>query len=276
LSPGLTAKLGGLLPTREDWRRSFGALWRGSALGFFVGVLPGASASVAAFIAYDVEKKVSREPERFGRGAIEGVAAPEGANNSAVAGGMVPLLTLGLPPSAPLAVLLSSLMLHGVRPGPLFFQQHADVAWALIASMYVGNAMLLVLNLPLVGLWAQLARVPYPILAPAILVFCFVGAYGIRNTMFDVWVALAAGLVGYVMRKLEFPTVPLVIALILSPMLEAALRQSLAISKGDPAVFVSRPIALGLLAAAGASLALGLWGRRRRPGAAAVLAGETE
>ncbi len=272
----VTGKLRGLWPTMNDWRRSLGALWRGSAIGFFVGVLPGASASVASFIAYDVEKKVSREPERFGHGAIEGVAAPEGANNAAVAGGMVPLLTLGLPPSAPLAVLLSALMLHGVRPGPLFFQQHADVAWALIASMYIGNVMLLVLNLPLVGFWAQLARIPYPILAPAIVVFCFIGAYGVRNNPFDVWVALGMGLLGWLMRKLEFPAVPLVIALILSPMLEAAFRQSLSMSRGDPTVLVSRPIALVLLAAAVASLLLSLWGRRRRAPVTAVLGVETD
>lgn len=271
----VAGKVHGLWPSAEDWRRSLGALWRGSGIGFFVGVLPGASASVASFIAYDVEKKLAREPERFGRGAIEGVAAPEGANNAAVAGGMVPLLTLGLPPSAPLAVLLSALMLHGVRPGPLFFQQHPDVAWALIASMYIGNVMLLVLNLPLVGLWAQLARIPYPILAPAIVVFCFIGAYGIRNNLFDVWVALGMGLLGWLMRKLGFPAVPLVIALILSPMLEAAFRQSLSMSKGDPLILVARPIAAVLIAAAVVSLTLSLWARRRTR-VSAVLATEAD
>ena len=256
-------RLKGVWPTLEDWRRCTGALIRGSLLGFFIGILPGASASVAAFIAYDVEKKSSRHPELFGTGVIEGVAAPEGANNSACGGGMVPLLTLGIPSSAPLAVLLGALMVHGLRPGPLLFQQNPEFVWGLIASMYIGNVMLLMLNLPLVGLWAKLVKVPYPILAPVVLALCFIGTYGIRNNLFDVWVSIAFGALGYLMRKLEFPAPPVVLALILSHMMESALRQSLIISKGSLAIFFTRPMAAALILLAFASIALSIYSRQR-------------
>ncbi|MBW3634230.1 MAG: tripartite tricarboxylate transporter permease, partial [Chloroflexi bacterium] len=194
-------QLKGIWPTREDFRNSFGAMLRGSAVGFFLGILPGSGSAVTSFLSYDLEKKISKHPMKFGTGVIEGVAGPEAANNAATGGGMVPLLTLGIPPSAPLAVLLGALMIHGVRPGPLLFSEHPDFVWPLIASMYIGNVMLLVLNLPLVGLWAKFAQVPFPVLGPIILVLSFIGTYGVRNNMFDVWVALFFGVLGYLMRK---------------------------------------------------------------------------
>ncbi len=254
-------KLKNIFPTKEDWKRSTGALLRSGPLGFFLGILPGASAAVAAFIAYDIEKKLSKEPEKFGTGLIEGVAAPEGANNSAAGGGMVPLLTLGIPASPPLAVLLGALMIHGLRPGPLLFEQNPQFVWGLIASMYVGNAMLLVLNLPLVGLWARLVKVPYPLLAPTVMTLVFIGAYGVRNNLFDIWVSIGFGILGYLMRKLDFPAAPVVLALILSPMMEEALRQSLIISKGSMDVFVTRPMSLVLLLMAAASVGFSVYSR---------------
>ncbi len=257
------AKIRNLFPTGEDLRQSGWAMVRSAFVGFFIGVLPGSSGAVAAFMAYNVEKNLSATPERFGSGAIEGVAASEGANNAAVSGAMVPLLSLGIPVSAPMAVLIGAFMIHGLRPGPMLFEKSPDFVWALIASMYIGNVILLVLNLPLVGLWTQLLRVPYPYLAPGILVLCLLGAYGIRNSFFDVGVAFAMGLIGYAMRKLDYPTAPVVLALILSPMLEDALRQSLTISKGRLEIFVTRPISLALLALAVVSVILSLVSRRR-------------
>ena len=256
-------KLKGIFPTLEDWRVSIGAMVRSTLIGFFIGVLPGSSGAVAAFLAYDVEKKCSKHPERFGEGAIEGVAAAEGANNAAVSGAFVPLLSLGIPVSAPLAVLLGAFMIHGLKPGPLLFEKNPEFVWALIASMYVGNVILLVLNLPLVGLWARLVNIPYPVLAPGILALCFVGAWGIRESFFDVGVAFGIGFVGYLMRKLEFPTAPVVLALILSPMLESALRQSLTISKGSLTIFVSRPVSAILLTLAVASVGYALYSRKK-------------
>lgn len=259
-------KLKGLLPTVKDWIDSKGALIRSSILGFLIGLLPGASASVAAFICYDVEKKCSKHPEKFGEGAIEGVAAAEGANNAAVGGGLVPLLTLGIPPSAPLAVLLGALMIHGLRPGPLLFEQNPNFVWGLIASMYIGNLMLLVLNLPLVGFWASLIKIPYPVLAPIVLTLCIIGSYGVRNNMFDVWIALIFGVIGFFMRKLDFPAAPVILALILAPMIENALRQSLTISRGNIFIFFHRPISAALLILAVISLILSIYARVREAG----------
>lgn len=257
-------KLKGLLPSLQDWIDCKWTLVRSSILGFLIGLLPGASASVSAFIAYDVEKKVSSHPEKFGEGAIEGVAAAEGANNAACGGGMVPLLTLGIPPSAPLAILLGALMIHGLRPGPLLFEQNPNFVWGLIASMYIGNAMLLLLNLPLVGFWASLIRIPYHILAPIVLALCFIGAYSVRNNMFDVWIALFFGFIGFFMRKLEFPAAPVVLALVLGPMAENALRQSLTISRGDFSIFLTRPISAALLCLAIVSLLLSIVARWKK------------
>jgi putative tricarboxylic transport membrane protein len=258
-----TTHLKGIFPTWQDWKDSFGAIWRGSVIGFFVCLLPGSSGSVAAFLTYDLEKKLSKHPEKFGTGLIEGVAGPEGANNAATGGGMVPLLTLGIPNSAPLAVLLGALMIHGLRPGPLLFSKNPDFVWALIASMYIGNVMCLVLNLPMVGLWARLARIPFPFLGPAVLALCFVGTYGVRNNMFDVFMAALFGLLGYFMKKLAIPSMPMVLAVILGPTFEAALRQALTISKGSFSIFLTRPISLVILVAAACSIVYSLYSRMK-------------
>ncbi|MGI6451177.1 MAG: tripartite tricarboxylate transporter permease [Desulfitobacteriia bacterium] len=254
-------RIGKLLPTIQDWIKCKGALARGSLMGFFVGILPGASAAVAAFLAYDTEKKFSKNPEEFGKGALEGVAAAEGANNSAASGGMIPLLTLGIPCSPPMAILLGAFMIHGLRPGPLLFTDNPDFVWGVIVSMYLGNVALLILNLPLVRLWVKIAEIPYPILGPTILLLSFVGTYSVRNSMFDVWVCLIFGIIGYVLQKMEFPSAPLVLALILTPMMESAFRQALAMSRGDYAIFFSRPIAVVLLAVAAISLIYSIYGR---------------
>jgi putative tricarboxylic transport membrane protein len=246
----IQTKIRGLLPNRDDWRTAAAPIARGSLLGFFVGVLPGGGATISSFISYALEKKFSRHPERFGKGAIEGVAAPEAANNAAATGSFIPLLTLGIPGNASIAMIFAALLIHGVRPGPLLVTEKPDVFWGLIASMYIGNIMLLVLNLPLIGLWVKLLRVPYALLAPFILVFVIIGAYSVNNSIFDVGITIAFGFLGYLMRKFDFEPAPLVLAMILGPQLEASLRRSLIYSRGDLGVFFERPIAAVLLALA--------------------------
>lgn len=243
-----------LFPNLQDWKDSLGALWRGSLIGFIVGVLPGAGATIASFLAYGVEKRVSKHPEKFGTGVIEGVAAPEGANNAATGGAMVPLLTLGIPGSGTTAVLMGALLIHGLRPGPLLFSTHPDFVWGLIASMYVGNILLLILNMPLIGLWVSFLRVPYKILMPLIVAISATGVFATDNNIFDVWVMLIFGVIGYFMRKLDFPLAPTVLALVLGPMVERSLRQALAMSQGDVSIFFSRPISAVLVIIALVSL----------------------
>ena len=243
-------KIRGLLPNREEWRAAALPIARGSLLGFFIGVLPGGGAIISSFISYALEKKLSKHPERFGKGAIEGVAAPEAANNSAATSSFIPLLTLGIPGNASIAMIFAALMIHGVRPGPLLVAEKPEVFWGLVASMYIGNIMLLVLNLPLIGLWVKLLRVPYPLLAPLILVFVLIGAYSVNNSAFDVGITIAFGFFGYLMRKFKFEPAPLVLAMILGPQLEASLRRSLIYSRGDLGVFFQRPIAATLMALA--------------------------
>ncbi|MFA5028293.1 MAG: tripartite tricarboxylate transporter permease, partial [Candidatus Methylomirabilota bacterium] len=240
----IRTSLTGLYPTREDLFRCRGAFVRGSLIGFVVGALPGAGATIASFLAYAAEKRASKHPEEFGKGAIEGVAAPEGANNAAAMGALVPMLSLGIPGSGTTAIMLGALIMWGLRPGPLLFEKNPDLVWAVIASMYIGNVMLLILNLPLVGLWASLLRIRYAILAPLILVFCFIGVYSVNNNMFDVWVMVGSGVLGYAMRKFRFPVAPLVLALVLGPMVETALAQSLTMSRGSLAIFFTRPMAV--------------------------------
>jgi len=208
-------------------------------------------------------KKVSRTPDKFGTGQIEGVAAPEAANNATSSAGFIPLLALGIPASPPLAVLVAALMIYGVAPGPTLFQQQPDFVWTVIASMFVGNAMLLVLNLPLVGLWARLVRIPYGILAPLILLLCFVGSYSVRNSLFDVWTTLAFGVLGYLLYRTRWPVIPFILCFILGPLLEQSLLQSLAMSSGSPWIFFQRPLALTLMGVAGVLLLLSLWLIRR-------------
>jgi putative tricarboxylic transport membrane protein len=232
-------------------------------------VLPGAGATIASFIAYAVEKRVSATPEKFGTGHVEGVAAPEAANNSASAGAMVPLLTLGVPGSGSTAVMLGALMIHGLRPGPLLFQQNPEFVWALIASMYIGNIALLIMNIPLVPMFTAILKIPYPVLAPLIVVVAFIGVYSLENSMFDVVVMLVFGVLGYIFKKFDYPVAPTVLALVLGPLLERSLRQSLAISQNDPMIFVTRPITAVLLLLALLSLTSplirGWWTNRSRP-----------
>lgn len=242
--------LGSVFPSLRDLRLCSGAIGRGATLGFFMGLLPGCAPAVTSFLAYDLEKRFSRRRELFGKGAIEGVAAPESANNATSSAGFIPLLVLGIPASPPLAVLLGGLLIYGYEPGPLFFIQNQDFVWTIIASMYLGNVMLLVLNLPLVGFWAKLTRIPYAIIAPTVLMLCVVGAFTVRNNMFDVATCLIFGLAGYLLRKFGWPTVPLILCYIIGPMLEKSFVRSLAMSDGSPLIFLERPIALALLIAA--------------------------
>jgi putative tricarboxylic transport membrane protein len=243
-------RLADVFPTRADWRQSRGAIARGSIVGFLVGSLPGAGATIASFASYFVEKKVSRTPERFGHGAIEGVAGPEAANNAASAGSLVPLLTLGLPGGTTTAVLLGAFVMWGLRPGPMLFVQNPTFVWGLIASMYLGNVMLVLLNVLLIPLFVRLLAVPYDALTAAIVVLCTVGAYAANNRMSDVWVMLAFGVIGYLMKRFGYSPAGLVGALVLGPLAENAFRQSLQISDGRFAIFVERPIAAVLLALA--------------------------
>ena len=238
-----------LWPSLKDWAEAKWAIIRGTIIGFFIGIMPGGSGLLASFLSYAVEKKVSKHPEKFGKGAIEGLAGPESANNAAVDGALIPLLSLGIPSNASMALLFSALVIHGVQPGPLLMQQNPDIVWGLIASLYVGNVLLLVLNLPLIGLWVQVLKVPYRILFPLILLFCVIGAYSVNYSTFDLIVMSLFGVVGYVMRKFGYEAGPLILAFVLGPRLEATLRQSLRISQGSFLMFVSRPIcavALGI------------------------------
>jgi len=240
-----------LLPSREDWKRSLWPMLRGSGIGFGIGVLPGGMPAVASLMSYAVEKRVSKTPERFGQGAIEGVAGPETANNAATAGGFVPLLTLGIPTNSVLALLLAALMLHGVTPGPLLLLKWPDVFWGVIASMYIGNIMLLILNLPLIGIFVQLLRVPYAILSPLIIMFVLLGAYGLNNSISDVFMTIFFGILGYLMRRFSFEPAPLVLAFVLGPMMEHNLSKALILfGTGNPLYFFTRPISGILLAAA--------------------------
>jgi putative tricarboxylic transport membrane protein len=245
---GPRLSVGRLLPSRDDWRRSVGAILRGTGLGFLIGVLPGGGAIIASFAAYAVEKRVARDPERFGRGAIEGVAAPEAANNAAATASFVPLLTLGIPGNASTAMIFVALMVHGIQPGPLLVREHPELFWGVIASMYVANLALLALNLPLIGLWVWLLRVPYPYLGTIVVVTCLLGAYSLRGATFDVGVAIVFGAVGHLLRTGGFPAAPLILALLLGRLLERAFLQSLQLSAGDLGIFLQKPIAAALLA----------------------------
>jgi putative tricarboxylic transport membrane protein len=231
----------GLLPDWSDWKASFGPILRGSFLGFFLGILPASGTLISTFVSYIMEKRISRTPERFGHGAIEGVAGPEAANNSASSGTFVPLLTFGIPTTATMALILGALLIHGITPGPLLIRNHPDVFWGVIVSMYVGNLMLLVLNLPLIGLWVRLLKVPYGILFPLILVFCVIGVYSNQGSLLDVNSMIFFGVVGYIARKAGFECAPLIFAYILSPIWEEAFRQSLLMSQGELSIFVTRP-----------------------------------
>lgn len=239
-----------LLPNRDDWKKSVFPIFRGTLIGFFLGILPGGGVVIASFSAYAVEKRISKHPEKFGRGAIEGVAAPEAANNSASQGAFIPLLTLGIPANAVMALLLGALLIQGIRPGPLLIKNHADLFWGVIGSMYVGNVMLLVLNLPLIGIWVKILKIPYHILFPFILLFCLIGSYSVNNNIYEMIIMIIFGIVGYLMKKAEYEAAPLILAFVLSPLIEEALRQSLIISHGSFAIFITEPISAILLSAA--------------------------
>jgi len=262
----IKARIGGLWPSLVDWRTAKWPVMRGTVLGFFLGILPGGGAVIAAFASYAVEKQVSDTPERFGKGAIEGVAGPEAANNAAAGGAFIPLMTLGIPSNVVMALLLGAFVMHGLQPGPLMMTQRPDLFWGIVASMYIGNAMLLVLNMPLIGMWVQVLKLPYRVMFPLILMFCVVGVFASGSAVFDVFVMVVFGVLGYLMRKFSYEPAPLVLAFVLGPMLENNLRKALIVSQGDFAVFIERPISavcLGLAVAALAAPLLPALARRR-------------
>jgi putative tricarboxylic transport membrane protein len=234
----------GLYDSLKNWGVAKWAILRGTIIGFLSGILPGGGAVLASFVAYAIEKKISRHPEDFGTGVIEGVAAPESANNAAAQSCLIPLLSLGIPPNVVMAVLYGGLLIHGIQPGPFLLKEHPDVFWGLVMSMYLGNIMLLVLNLPLIGIWVKILKVPYTILFPLILFFCAIGVYTVNNSVFDIYLMVIFGLVGYLMKKFSFEPAPLAMAFVLSPILESSFRQSLSLSGGSFTIFFNRPISL--------------------------------
>jgi putative tricarboxylic transport membrane protein len=236
-----------MMPTRTEWRRAAAPTARGTLVGFLIGIVPGLGAATAAFVAYALDKRVSRYRHEFGKGAVEGVAAPEAANNSAAGAALLPLLTLGLPGSAAVAVLMGAFLINGITPGPFLFRDHPDLVWTLIASMLVGNVMLVALNVPLVGLWTRFLAIPYPLLFALILQFAIVGSYSISNSLFDVGVMMVAGVAGYFLRKLDFPVAPIALTLVLGPQFEMSLRQSLVLSNGDFLIFFRSGISTTLV-----------------------------
>lgn len=241
------SRLRELLPNKKDWCDSAKPIGRGTILGFLLGCLPGGGAVVSSFLAYGLEKRFSRNPEKFGTGAIEGVAGPETANNSATAGAFVPLLTLGIPPNVVMALMIGAFMIHGVTPGPLIIQERPDIFWGLITSMYIGNIMLLILNIPLIGVFVQILRIRQQVLSPLIIMFCCIGAYSVRSNVIDIVIMMIFGVVGYFMRKFEFEPGPLLLAFVLGPLLEQSARQAMLISQGSLSIFFSRPLAGALL-----------------------------
>ena len=251
-----TSKVTSMFPTREDFRRMIAPVLRGTILGSILGILPGGGAALASFGAYSLEKKVSRNRAEFGKGAIEGVAAPESANNAAAQTSFIPLLTLGIPPNAVMALMVGAMTIHNIQPGPQVMTSNPTLFWGLIASMWVGNLMLVILNLPLIGIWVKLLTVPYRFLYPAILVFCCIGVYSVSSSTFDVLLTAGFGLLGYVFHKLGCEGAPLLLGFVLGPMMEENFRRALLISRGDFTVFVTRPISLGLLLAAAALIVM--------------------
>jgi putative tricarboxylic transport membrane protein len=244
---GQSAKIDGLWPTREEIREAAPAAVRGTLVGSILGVLPGGGALLSSFAAYTLEKKIARDPSRFGKGAVAGVAAPEAANNAGAQTSFIPMLTLGIPPNAVMALMIGAMSIHGIVPGPQVMTREPALFWGLIASMWIGNLMLVVINLPMIGLWVRLLQVPYRLLYPAILVFCCIGVFGLNNSTFEVMLALAFGVLGYAFVKLGCEPAPLLLGFILGPMMEENLRRAMRLSRGDPMVFVERPISLALL-----------------------------
>jgi putative tricarboxylic transport membrane protein len=249
-----------LLPTREEWRQSRWPIARGSVLGFFIGIIPGSAHIISSFVSYALERKISKHPEEFGKGAVAGVAGPESANNAASTGAFVPMLALGIPTGPVIAVLMAALLIHGIPPGPTLVSDHPKLFWGFVASMYVGNVMLLALNLPLVGAFVNILRIPYAYLYPLIIMFCVIGVYEVNNSLIDVWIMLIMGVVGYGLKKFNFDPAPLVLGLVIAPIFEMSLRQSLIMSGGSWEIFLHRPIALGLLLVCAVLLGLAIYG----------------
>ena len=239
-----------LFPSRQELKDSVGPIGRGTLLGFLIGIIPGSAHIISTFVSYAVERRISKHPERFGKGAIEGVAGPESANNAASEGALVPMLALGVPTGPIPAVLLAALMVHGINPGPLFIKDQPVIFWGLIASMYIGNLVLLLLNLPLVSIFVNFLRIPYKILYPTILMFCVVGVYAVNSSLVDVGIMSVMGVLGYLLRKLDFETAPMVLGVVLAPIIEVSFRQALAMSNGDYLIFVQRPISAVFLVGA--------------------------
>ncbi len=231
------AEIKGLLPTLKDWKDSFWPIIRGSVMGFFIGILPGPSSIIASFASYATEKKLSKHPEKFGTGVIEGVAGPESANNAATAGSFIPLLSLGIPTNIVMALFMGALMIHGIQPGPLFINKYPDLFWGVIMSMYIGNVMLLLLNLPLIGIWVKILKIPYAILFPLILLFCLVGVYSLNGNVVEIFIMLAFGIIGFIMRKTGFEGASFLLAMVLGPIMESSFRQALLVSQGKVSVF---------------------------------------
>lgn len=252
----ITPKMRELLPTRKEWRDSYWPIARGSVLGFVIGIIPGSAHIISSFLSYALERRISKHPEEFGKGAVAGVAGPESANNSASTGAFVPMLALGIPTGPITAVLIGALMIHGVPAGPQLITEHRDLFWGFVASMYVGNLMLLLLNLPLVSVFVSVLRIPYGYLYPLIIMFCIVGVYEVNHSIVDVWIMLIMGMLGYALRKFDFDPAPLVLGLVIAPIFEQSLRQSLIMSNGNYFIFLYRPISLGLLIVCAVLLAL--------------------
>jgi TctA family transporter len=248
------------MPTREDWRRSIPAMLRGSGLGSFFGALPGTSGGMATFLSYAMEKRISKHPEQFGKGAIEGIAGPEACNNAGVGTSFIPTLTLGIPGDAIMALMLGALMIQGIQPGPQVLTGHPDLFWGLIVSFWIGNIFLVILNIPLIGMWVRLLSIPYPLLFPAIVLFTCIGVYSTSNNVFDVYVLLGFGVVGYLMLLLRFEVVPVLLGLILGPMFEENLRRTLLLSRGSFSVFIERPITAAALGVSAFLLLWSVWG----------------
>jgi putative tricarboxylic transport membrane protein len=237
-----SAEIRGVLPSIRDWADSISAILRGGLIGFFLGTLPGGGAVIASFVSYAIERRGSKHPERFGKGAIEGVAGPEAANNAASSSCFIPLLTLGIPPNATMAMLFAGLLIHNITPGPMLISDHPQVFWGLVTSMYIGNVMLLVLNLPLIRVWVTVTRVPFRLLFPVILLICAVGAYSSNNSVSSLWIMFISGAAGYILKKSDFEPAPLVLAYVLGSRIDQCLRQSLMISNGSFTIFATRPI----------------------------------
>jgi TctA family transporter len=246
----VSSKISQLWPTREDFRQAWPAAVRGTALGSLLGVLPGGGATLSSFAAYVLEKKVARDPSRFGKGAIEGVAGPEAANNAGAQTSFIPMLTLGIPGNAVMALMIGALTIHGIQPGPQVMNERPELFWGMVASMWIGNLMLVIINLPLIGLWVQFLRVPYRLLSLGILMACAIGVYTLNNSGFEVLLAAGFGVLGYVFMRLHCEPAPMLLGFVLGPLMEENLRRAMRISSGDPMIFVNRPISLALLIAA--------------------------